>query len=91
MIINLDIDLTMLPGGCVREARNGHRYLKLTVGTMKQADKFGNDLTIWVTQTKEERDSRAERAYVGKGKTFGEKKQPDLPITRGNIKSDLPF
>lgn len=90
MIINLDIDVTMLPRECIREAKNGHKYLKLTVGTMKQPDKFGNDMTIWVTQTKEEREEKADRVYVGKAKTFGEKKEPSLPITRGNI-NDFPF
>lgn len=93
MIITLNIDLSSLPKEKIQEGKNGHKYIKLTVGTMRQPDKWGNDLTVWAAQSKQDRDFRNERIFVGKGKTYGEEKkeQPDLPITRGNLKGDLPF
>lgn len=92
MLINLDIDLTMLTKDKIQEGTNGHKYIKLTVGTMRQPDKYGNDLTVWVAQTKDERAAKADRLYVGKGKTFGNKQeQPSIPIVNGGLKGDLPF
>lgn len=90
MILNLDIDLTQLPKDKIQEGTNGHKYIKLTVGTMRQPDKWGNDLTVWVAQTKDERAAKADRFYVGKGKTFGEKKEPATPPCNFN-NNDLPF
>ena len=85
MILNLDIDLTQLPKEKIQEGKNGHKYIKLTVATMKQEDKYGNDLTVWAAQSKEEREAKADRRYVGKGKTFGERGESR------NISGDLPF
>lgn len=84
MILNLDIDLSSLPKDKITEGKNGHKYIKLTASTMKQADRWGNDLTVYVTQNKEERESRADRLFVGKGKTFGERKEK-------NNFNDMPF
>lgn len=84
MILNLDIDLSSLPKDKIQEGKNGHKYIKLTVGTMRQADKWGNDLTVWAAQSKEERESKADRLYCGKGKTFGERKEK-------NNFNDMPF
>ena len=84
MYITLDIDLTMLPKDKIKEAKNGHKYIKLTATTMRQPDNYGNDLTVFITQTKEER-GQSDRMYVGKGKTWQERKQVnDFP-------SDLSF
>lgn len=95
MIITLDIDLSALPKEKIQEGKNGHKYIKLTAATMRNPDKWGNDFTVFAAQSKEERAAKADKQYVGKGKTFGEEKrdqQPDLPITRGNLmKGDLPF
>ena len=91
MLINLDIDLTMLPKDKITEGKNGHKYIKLTAATMKQPDKFGNDMTVFIAQSKEERE-HSDRLYCGKGKTFGNKQeQPSIPIVNGGLKGDLPF
>lgn len=78
MYITLDIDLTMLPKDKIRQASNGHKYIKLSATTMKQPDRYGNDMTLYITQTKEERGQ--DRIYVGKGKTWEERqKVNDFP------------
>lgn len=78
MYITLDIDLTMLPKDKIRQASNGHKYIKLSATTMKQPDRYGNDMTLYITQSKEERGQ--DRIYVGKGKTWEERqKVNDFP------------
>ena len=91
MILNLDIDLSSLPKDKIQEGTNGHKYIKLTVGSMRQPDKWGNDLTVWAAQSKEERAAKADRLYVGKGKTFGERKESQAQPPCNFNNSDLPF
>ena len=87
MYITLDIDLTMLPKIKITEARNGHKYVKLTVTSMRQPDKFGNDMTVFISQSKEER-GKVDRMYVGKGKTWPEREQR-TPVN--DFPNDLSF
>lgn len=78
MYITLDIDLTMLPKDKIKQGSNGHKYIKLSATTMKQPDRYGNDMTLYITQSKEERGQ--DRIYVGKGKTWEERqKVNDFP------------
>lgn len=75
MLVNLDIDLTTLPKDKISTGKNGHKYIKLTAATMRQPDQWGNDMTVFVAQTREER-GRMDRMYVGKGKIFDNPTQP---------------
>lgn len=86
MYITLDIDLTAIPKERIKEGSNGHRYAKFTVSTMKQPDKWGNDLTVYLSQSKEER-GRVDKMFVGKGKNWPEREQRQ-PV---NDFSDLSF
>ena len=52
---------------------------------MKQPDKYGNTHTIYMMQSKEEREARADRIYIGKGKEYGGKRQDNQPS------GDMPF
>lgn len=87
MYITLDIDLSMIPKDKIREGNNGHKYAKLTVSTMKQPDRFGNDMTVYMSQSKEER-GKVDRMYVGKGKNWPERGQRQ---SVNDFPSDLSF
>lgn len=88
MIINLDIDLTMLPKAKITEGKNGHKYIKLTASTMKQPDKWGNDMTIYISQTREER-GKVDRLFVGKGKTYNKEQERERQDNQPS--GDMPF
>lgn len=90
MYITLDIDLSMLPKDRIKEGANGHKYIKLTVSTMKAPDKWGNDMTVFVSQTKEEREQRADRLFIGKGKNWPDR-QPSAPKPVNDFPEDLGF
>jgi hypothetical protein len=68
MIINVSVCLTDLPKDKIKLADNGKKYISLTIRDLQTIDAYGNTHTLFVSQTKEERDAKANRTYVGRGK-----------------------
>ena len=75
--------------------------VKLTVSLSDQTNNFGQNVSVYVAQTKEQRDAKTPLFYVGNGKTFWSKgetpvpqrdepKQEPKPVTAGDG-DDLPF
>lgn len=73
-------------------------YDKYTMSINDKQDDWGNNTSVWIAQTKEERDSKAPKKYVGNGKVtwtdgnivkaeFVEK--PEAKTTK--VENDLPF
>lgn len=95
-MINLSICLTDLPKEKIKVAKNGKKYISLMVAERKQESQYGETHTVWVSQTKEERDAGAPTIFVGGGKQYAPK-----PITAEDIEAmasmgpdeddDLPF
>lgn len=70
--IKLNIDLSSLPKDRIYTAKNGKKYISLTLLQRKEADKFGNTHTIALSKTKAEIEGKAATVYVGSGKYVGE-------------------
>lgn len=68
MIINVSVCLSDLPKDKIKLADNGKKYISLTVRDLQNPDAYGNTHTLFVSQTKEEREAKANRTYVGRGK-----------------------
>lgn len=66
----LGICLSDIPKDRIKEGGNDKKYLNIVVTKMRQPDNYGNDLTVYVQQTKEERRDKAPKIYIGKGKTY---------------------
>ncbi len=66
----LSICLSDIPKGEIKKADNGKFYCNIVVQKMKEKDKYDNDLTIYMGQTKEQRDANEGKNYIGKGKTY---------------------
>ena len=75
--------------------------VKLTVSLSDQPNNYGQNVSVYVAQTKEQRDAKTPLFYVGNGKTFWSKgetpvpqreepKQEQKPVTSGN-ENDLPY
>ena len=47
--------------------------VKLTISLSDQASKFGQNVSAYVSQTKEQREAKKPLFYVGNGKTFWSK------------------
>ena len=90
-MIVIDVCLSDIPEWSRKKANNGKVYSKFCIVERKEKDKFDNTHTVYMNQTKEQREAKQEKAYVGAGKvlTFNAPVQTDAP--RHEVESDLPF
>ena len=54
----------------IQTASNGKKYINLVVDKRKEAGKYGETHTLYVSQSKEERESKEDKKYVGSGKEY---------------------
>lgn len=45
-------------------------YQNFTISVNDDTDTYGNNVSMWIEQTKEERDARARRTFIGNGKVI---------------------
>lgn len=67
-MINLGICLSDIPKERIVTAKNGKKYLNVTVDERRAVSQYGETHTVYISQSKEEREARAEKIYVGGGK-----------------------
>ena len=53
--------------------------VKITISLSDQASKFGQNVSAYVAQTKEQRDAKTPKFSVGNGKTFWSKGETPVP------------
>jgi hypothetical protein len=71
-IISLSIDVTKVTKTRLYEGKNGAKYLKLTISVNDEVDQYGNNVSCYEEQTKDEREAKVKRNYLGNGKvTWG--------------------
>ena len=63
-IIATSINLSEIPKDKIIEGKKG-KYLPITITLNDELDQFGNNGPVVVQQTKEERDAKAEKVYLG--------------------------
>ena len=63
-IIKTSINLSAIPKDKIIEGKKG-KYLPITITLNNDLDQFGNQGPVVVEQTKEERDAKAEKTYLG--------------------------
>ena len=66
-IINLSIDLSKIDKSKIKES-NGKKWYNVQVSINDEKDKYDNDGAIWENQTKEERDVKKPKNYIGNAK-----------------------
>lgn len=63
-IINFSINLNKIPKDKIIEGKKG-KYLPLTLTVNDEVDQFGNQGPVIVAQSKEEREAKGEKVYLG--------------------------
>ena len=63
-IIKASIDLNKIPKDKIYVGKKG-KYLPITITLNDEVDQFGNQGPVVVEQTKEERDAKAPKTYLG--------------------------
>jgi len=85
--------------------KKGEKGIEITISIGEETNDYGQNLTAYVAQTKEQRASKLKRFYVGNGKTFwtdgtiqvADKKQESTQESHSNQEQpsseegDLPF
>lgn len=96
-LINCSICLSDIPKEKIKMYdKNGKKYLSVVVADLREADEYGNTHSVYISQTREEREANERRTYIGRGKavTFGNPHPSidavaDLPTATSS--EDLPF
>jgi hypothetical protein len=91
-LISGSIDLTKID----KENLVNGKYLNIQISINDNSDQYGNNVGITIGQTKEEREAKAKKTYIGNAKVVwtdgsikvAEKVQENAPI---EVKDDLPF
>jgi len=99
-LINLSIDVASLPKEKFVTAKNGKVYYNFTVA-INDETRYGNNVSAFDSQTKEEREAKKAKSYLGNGKvvwTDGnivlaekEDQQSEAPVVQKEAEVDLPF
>ena len=101
-IIKASINLSEIPKDKIYVGKKG-KYLPITITLNDDVDQFGNQGPVVVEQTKEERESKSAKTYLGNVKvvwTNGQNvdrapmdsNQPTAPAAPAAVaKEDLPF
>jgi hypothetical protein len=93
-LINISICLTDIPKDKIKQGANGKKYINLCLSKRKETGKYGETHTLFVSQTKDEREFNVQPVYVGSGKEYVQQ-----AVTAESIESmppaqnmdDLPF
>jgi len=87
-LLSLSIDVSKITKDKLYQGKKG-TYLKLTVSVSDEKDKYGNDVTCWEEQAKEDRGTP--KNYLGNGKVFWEGQSKTQQIEQPVDEDDLPF
>ena len=63
-IIKTSIDLTKIPKDKIIDGKKG-KYLPITITLNDEVDQFGNNGPVVVAQSKEEREAKVAKVYLG--------------------------
>ena len=68
-IIGASIDLSKLEKAPIIQGKNGAKYVNITIIVNDEVNQYGKDVSISLEQSKEEREAKAQKTFVGNGKT----------------------
>ena len=66
-LISASIDVTKISKDKLVKGEKG-TYLNITIAINDEVDQYGNQAGIYESQTKEEREAKAKKNYLGNGK-----------------------
>ena len=81
-MITISIDVMKIDKSKLVAGKNGEKYYNITVDEFKEPDKFGNTHTVYQSQSKDERASKADRVYLGKGKEWKFEQKQELAAVK---------
>ena len=70
---------------------NGAKYLNVVVWLNDEADKYGNNASIQISQSKEEREAGVKAIYIGNLKEPQSRTNEPTSARTASVADDLPF
>ena len=94
-IINASIDVSKLPKEKFFKGKKGV-YYNFTITVNDESNQFGQNVTITDSQTKEEREAKVQRNYLGNGKIVWTNNiiklaEKEEAVSTPAASNDLPF
>ncbi len=104
-MITVSIDLAKIDKARIKITDKGQKFYNLVVDERKEPDTYGNTHTVYESQSKEERERKDKKNYIGNGKEYkfqnNNTQQPsagytppaqsyNVPPSNGPV-DDLPF
>lgn len=94
--INCYICLSDIPKERIREGKDGRKYLSICVAERREPDQYDNTHTIYCSQSKEERDAKVDKKYIGSGRAYNPQPAAATPeavdqMAPAQEVDDLPF
>jgi hypothetical protein len=96
-LLAVSIDLTKIDKTKIVEGKNGGKYVNVTLSVNDTEDQYGNNVSLWQSQSKEEREAKANRVFLGNGKKlWSDDSKPQAETSKKAMKKeeeflDLPF
>jgi hypothetical protein len=89
-MITISVCLSDIPKSKIVEAKNGKKYVNLVLDERREVGQYGETHVLYMSQTKEERQNKDKKVFVGSGKEYKfEKRQEDVPDS--DVGDGLPF
>lgn len=90
-IISASIDLSKIDKNRIIHGEKGGKFYNISVIVKDEVDKYGRDVQITEGQSKEEREAKKDRVFIGGGKTvYNSEVKQDKPQETKH-EGDLPF
>ena len=92
-MIVLNLCLSDIPKEAIKKADNGKSYTWVVIDSLREPTEKEN-VTVYMSQSKEDREAKVKRTYIGRGKDFSkvDKVAPLPPTPKPSQESnDLPF
>ena len=97
-LINVSLNLDKLDKTKIVKGKNGN-YYNLTVSVNDTTSQYGDNASVFNAQTKEERDAKTAKSYVGNGKVVwtdgtivtAERQEEPQAAQAATADIDLPF
>lgn len=87
-LLGISIDVTKIDKTKIKDGK----YLNLTVSLNDEPNQYGQDVALWHEQTKEEREAKVQRVFLGNGKTlWSSEGQTAKAQASASNDDDLPF
>lgn len=90
MIISASIDLAKIDRSRIVVGKNGAQYYNISINVNDEANQYGNNASVTTNQSKEERDAKAPKVYLGNGKTVWSSEGAPAPTQPAVKKVSVP-